>query len=299
MHLDSLKYFIYICEEKSISKAAKRVHISQSALSQMIHKLEEDFGYELLNRSNKGVSLTPRGEIVYKYSNNIIKHFDLLMEDLKSFDANHNKIIISGTWSLAAYSLPCMIYRIKKKFPEHYYKLVAKSVDEIVLDVKDGLTDFGFVDYVDDNDPDVIYHKMGQEKVVLVAKEDYKVPDQLRVKDLVNIELIMCTMNKKTCEHLEDALRPMNMTLNNLNVIFNADSLTSVKSSVLNGYGMAFVPYESIKHELYEKSVKLIEVEDLDLDYDIYMLSQPVKLLSKSAKMSRDYLIEVGRKSFC
>ncbi len=87
--------------------------------------------------------------------------------------------------------------------------------------------------------------------------------------------------------------------MHHLNIIFNSDSLTAVKSSVLNGYGMAFVPYESVKHELYEKSIKLIEVKDLSLDYDIYMLSKKPKDLSQSARLSREYLIEIGRKSFC
>jgi len=145
LHLDALKYFLSVVEEKSISKAAAKTHISQSALSQMIHKLEEDLGFELLNRSNRGVTLTPSGEIVLKYSNNIIKSFEKMTDELKSFDANKNKLIVSGTWSLAAYSLPCMLYKIKKRFPKYIYELEAKTVDEIIHDISEDLSDFGFV----------------------------------------------------------------------------------------------------------------------------------------------------------
>lgn len=298
MHLDALRYFHTVVEERSISKAAAKTHISQSALSQMIHKLEEDLGVALLNRSNRGVTLTEPGEIVLKYSNNIIKSFDKMMDDLKSFDANKNKITVSGTWSLSAYSLPCMLYKIKKKMPEYSFELEAKNVKEIVHDIREDLSDLGFVDMVIEEE-DLAYHKMGQEKVVLIAKSDYKIPDRITLEDLLKVELIMCTMNKKTCEHLDDALKTLDKHLENLNIIFNADTLTAVKSSVLNGFGMAFVPYESIKHELYEKSIKLVEIDDVDLDYDIYMVSKKPKDLSKSVRESREYLIEVGRKSFC
>lgn len=116
MHLDALKYFHIVVEEKSISKAANKTHISQSALSQMIHKLEEDLGVALLHRSNKGVTLTEPGEIVLKYSNNILKNLEKMLEDIKDYDSNRNKITISGTWSLSAYSLPCMLYKIKKNY---------------------------------------------------------------------------------------------------------------------------------------------------------------------------------------
>ena len=298
MHLDALKYFLTVVEEKSISKAAAKTHISQSALSQMIHKLEEDLGFELLNRSNRGVTLTPSGEIVLKYSNNIIKSFDKMTDELKSNDANKNKITVSGTWSLSAYSLPCMLYKIKKKFHDYIYELEAKTVDEIIHDIKEDLSDFGFVDSIEE-ESGLVYYKMGQEKVVLIAKVDYKIAESITLDELIKVELIMCTMNKKTCEHLDDALKTLDEHIESLNVIFKADTLTAVKSSVLNGFGMAFVPYESIKHELYEKSIKLIEVKDVVLDYDIYMVSKKPKYLSTPVKESRDYLIDIGRKSFC
>lgn len=298
MHLDALKYFLYIVEEKSISKAAKKAHISQSALSQMIHKLEEDLNQSLLVRSNRGVSLTSQGEIVLRYANHIIKNFDRMVSELEDYDSNDRKITISGTSSLAAYSLPCMIYKIKKHFPAFRYDLVAKDVSGILMDIKDDMSDFGFVDELIEDD-ELIYHRMGREEMVLIAKHDYKVAEEITLNDLLTMELIMCTLNHKTCEKLEIALKPHNKKLDSLNVIFNADSLSAVKSSVMNGYGMAFVPYESIKHELYEKSIKLVDVKDVDLDYDIYMVSRKPKELSQSARESRDFLIEIGRKSFC
>lgn len=299
MHLDALKYFVTVVEEKSISKAATNLHLSQSALSQMIHKLEEDFGHELLNRSNRGVTITPMGEIVLKHSHNILKNFDKMIEEIKLSSENQNKVTIAGTWSLAAYSLPCMLYRIKKEFPKLRFVLEARTVKEILGDIKNDIAEFGFVDYIDESEKDLVFHRIGLEKVVLIAKYNYKIKNKISLMDLLNVELIMCTMNDKTCDHLKVALEPLGKNLENLNVIFNSDTLTSVKSSVMNGYGMAFVPYEAIKHELYEKSVKLIDVDDINLDYDIYLVSKKPKLLSPIAKMTRDYLIEDGSKSFC
>ncbi len=299
MHIESLRCFLYIVEEKSISKAAVRAHISQSAASQMLHKLEEELGYELLTRSNKGVSLTPRGEIALKYIQKIYKNYDNMLLELKEYDANNHKIRISGTPSLSSYSLPCMIYRIKKKFPDFQYQLAAKPVEMIIAEIKEGLMDFGFIDEVWPENPELIYNNLGHEKVVLVAKSDYRVKDAISLKELIKVELIMCSSNQKICDRLDAALKPLGKKRENLNVIFSADSMTAVKSSVLKGYGMAFVPYESVKRELYEKSVKLIAVEHLDLYYDICMVSKIPMELSQSAQLSRDYLLAMGQKSFC
>jgi len=55
MNISTLQFYKEIVESMSISKVAQNGHISQSALSQNIQKLESELGYQLLNRSNKGV----------------------------------------------------------------------------------------------------------------------------------------------------------------------------------------------------------------------------------------------------
>lgn len=300
MNLDALEYFVAVVEEKSISKAAGRLHLTQSALSQTIRKLEEDFGHKLLSRSNKGVSLTAAGDIVLKYAGNVVKNMEKMRQELASYDANDKRISIVGTGSLAAYSLPCVIYKVKKKFPEFAYDLEVKKPEDVVFDIRNDMADIGFLEEVAKEDLEGLHLvRMGREKVVLIAKAGYPVADRMALKDLFKMELILCTMNKHSCQQLETILNQRNKNTGDLNIIFQADDLTSVKSSVMNGYGMAFVPYESVKRELYEKKVKVVEVEDVDLDYDIYMVSKKPKDLSPSAAKSLDYLIEIGRKSFC
>lgn len=299
VHLDAMRYFLMVVEERSISKGAARAHISQSALSQTIQKLEEDLGHQLMLRSNRGISLTGAGEIVRRYAETLTRGYDRMLEELSLSTETQHFVSISGTYSLAAYSLPCMLYKIKKMFPKNQYSLDAKNAEDIVRDVREGLTDLGFVDIVVEDPDSLVYSLMGKERVVLIAKEDYPVSDVISVHDLFNIEMIMCTMNRKTTEHLDEVLHAVDRRLENLNVLFYADSLSAVKSSVLNGFGMAFVPYESIKHELYEKLIKLVTVEGINLDYDIYMVSRKPKEMALPVRVSRDYLLEVGVKSFC
>lgn len=66
MHIEYFDYFYQVAKLRSISKVAKQIHISQSALSQQIQKLEDSLGFTLLERSNKGVVLTDMGEVVLK-----------------------------------------------------------------------------------------------------------------------------------------------------------------------------------------------------------------------------------------
>ncbi|PKM51912.1 MAG: LysR family transcriptional regulator [Firmicutes bacterium HGW-Firmicutes-7] len=299
MHIDSLKYFIDVVQEKSISKVAQKMHISQSALSQHIQKLEEDFGHKLLIRSNKGVEVTEIGEIVLKYSNNILRNYEKMFIEIKAYGEDNNRICINGTSALVAYSLPCVIYKIKKKFPNYIFEMSASTVEQLIVDIQNDICDFGFIDAKPDDIYNLYSYKMGKERVVLIAPPKYKISDVIKLEDLLGVDLINCTMNSQTATLLERELEKINKSSKDLKIIFNVDSISAVKSSVTNGHGVAFVPYEAIKHELYEKAIKIVDIENVNFDYDIYLISKRMVDLAKAAKESLEYLIEIGRKSFC
>ncbi len=75
---DQMRYIVVVAEEKSISKAAELLYISQSALSVSIQKIEEDLGNEIFIRSNRGVELTPFGEEFLAYIEPLVTQFELV-----------------------------------------------------------------------------------------------------------------------------------------------------------------------------------------------------------------------------
>jgi len=299
MNLQVMKYFLLVAQERSISKGATKAHVSQSALSQMIQKFEEDVGLPLLERSNRGVSLTEAGEIVQKYASSIIQKYDQMLENLQSIHHGQHKIHINGTHSMAAYSLPCLLYKLKKAFPQFDYALEARDTEAILRDVREGLVDFGFVDINDRDNEDLKFYPMGRERVVLIAQDSYPVPETITIDDLIRYEMVQCTSNKHACDRLEEELVRVGKDIHSLNVIFNADSLSAVKSSVVKGFGMAFVPYESVKRELYEKSIKIVAVDNLDMDYDIFLVTRPSKNIVQPYQQILKFVLQAGVSIFC
>ena len=68
MDTDSFKYVIAIAEEKSISAAARKLYITQPALTKHINKLEKRLGTELFERNSSPVTITAAGEIFLEYA---------------------------------------------------------------------------------------------------------------------------------------------------------------------------------------------------------------------------------------
>src|SRR6188508_2076465 len=71
-----LRYFIAVAERGSVSQAAVDLHISQSALSETLRKLETELGVDLLERSSRGVALTSAGDALLAGARDAIERFD-------------------------------------------------------------------------------------------------------------------------------------------------------------------------------------------------------------------------------
>jgi len=67
-----LRVFCTVAETRSFSKASEIIHLTQPAVSLQIQALEEQFETKLFDRSSNTVSLTPAGEILYKYAKQIL-----------------------------------------------------------------------------------------------------------------------------------------------------------------------------------------------------------------------------------
>ena len=67
LNMNSLKIFLEVANSNSFLEASNKLYVSQPAISKSMSKLEENLNVTLFYRANKGISLTPSGEILYNY----------------------------------------------------------------------------------------------------------------------------------------------------------------------------------------------------------------------------------------
>lgn len=138
--------FMKIVETGSFTKAAEELGYTQSAISQMIHSLEEELKTTLILRSRKGITLTPDGKEILPYIKNIYYSHRELMEKRKEMQGLQGGLIRIGTFSSVSCNwLPQLMKDFKEKYPSVHFELKQGEYTSIAGWIKEGSVDFGFV----------------------------------------------------------------------------------------------------------------------------------------------------------
>jgi DNA-binding transcriptional LysR family regulator len=131
-----LRYFTVLCEELHFGRAASRLHISQSPLSQTIAQLERKLGTRLLDRSSRHVRLTPAGGVLLEHARRLLGELDDAIGATRRAGAGETGLLrlAVGPVSRAAV-LPALLHELEERLPN----LVAEISDEVGDPMIDGL----------------------------------------------------------------------------------------------------------------------------------------------------------------
>lgn len=147
LNVNQLESFVTVAECGSINKAAQKLYISQPHLSNIIKDLEKAIGFELFNRTNRGVNLNSAGEYFLKHSKSILNE----IEALKKFTPANIKIsdklrvsMTKFTHIMESFNEVCSRTENIDKFT---YLLNEGTTRDVIIDVANGYTDVGIIHY--------------------------------------------------------------------------------------------------------------------------------------------------------
>lgn len=146
MRMEQLYYFVVTSEEPSMNIAADKLFITQQSLNNAITAMEKELGYKLLNRSNRGISLTDKGILVKKAASDVLNIWSQLQTDLSvgqidSSESTTLKFCVSPR--NADLIMPKFINSFRTEHPnieficaeEHYLDILNGNIDTSAYDI--------------------------------------------------------------------------------------------------------------------------------------------------------------------
>lgn len=243
INFELYKVFYYVAYKKSFSAAAKKLFISQSAVSQAIRQLEEKLDCSLFFRNTKRVKLTHEGQALYTYVEqafNFIKSGEKRLVDMNSLVSGEIKIGASDT--ICKYYLMPYFKIFNKKYPGIKIKVTNRTSSKCIELLKNGSVDFSVVNIPLTSESSQLQFRNTravQDVFIAGSSYDYLKNKELHLKDLEQLPLLVLEKNTITREYFDSML-------NNYDVEINPDvelgSIDVLVDMARIGLGIAFVP---------------------------------------------------------
>ncbi|WP_416973728.1 LysR family transcriptional regulator [Streptomyces sp. 4F14] len=145
MELRHLRYFVAVAEEGSVNRAALRLHVSQPSLSRQIAQLERELGQRLLERTSRGVRLTPAGQMLLPHAHQLLTLADATRETVAGAATARQPVTLGvppgtdGTWLVA------LVDTVRARLPHVALEYVEATSSEQLRLLGARLLDLGLV----------------------------------------------------------------------------------------------------------------------------------------------------------
>lgn len=277
-----IKAFLYVAQEGSFTRAAKKLHISQPALTIQIQQLEDEFGLKLLNRDRRTVSLTQAGSSLLPKLRQILDIFESATEEAQDLiGIRQGSLAIAVLPSVAAANLPKILGPYKQKHPNIEIKLADAPADKIIHLVKNGDVELGIGPWAS-RDRAIQFKSLFTDVMHVFFPNEHPLNSmgRLSLKQLIKYPHILTTQLTSVRKIVQQVLEDQDITIE---VACEAAYLSTAISMIKAGLGISILPL-TVLHAASCDGIAHRPIIEKGLSRDIGFITLRNRTFSPAAK---------------
>ncbi len=271
------------------------MNISQPAISQHIHALEDYYGAKLFERSSKKVELTQAGYTLYQYAKEIMELHRLAKRAVSDLvDLVTGRLTIGASFTIGEYVLPRLLAAFSRKYPDVKFSVTIGNTEFVRERTRESGIDLGLVEGLVD-DAQLINEQFLVDELILVVSKHHplarvssigkqEIADQLR-----NDTFIMREEGSGTRSTVDKVLQ--NLGIEPAHVI-TLGSTQAIKEAVEVNLGVTMLSKWTLNKELKLGSLKPVRIKDYDVTRGFYLIQHRDKFQSKACAEFTRFLRE-------
>lgn len=256
INFELYKIFYVVVNNKSISKGAEQLLISQPAVTQAIKNLEGQLGTTLFIRTKKGIVLTEEGKELYSYIKEGMNYFingtNKLIE-LKKIETGTLKI--GASTSITENYLMPYINKFHKLYPKVEIKIINNLTDTLLQDLRNGNLDIVIGSEAIKENHDLKFTPLQDIEYIFISNENLN----LSLEEILNHKLIIQTAPSITRTIFDNFIKENNLTYNKYMEVV---SHRLVVEFVKNGMGIGLATKQFILNDLKDKRLYEIKMKE-------------------------------------
>ncbi len=260
--------FLCVCKHLNFTKAARELNISQPAVSQHIHHLENEYKTKLFSQDGKKLYLTDSGKLLYKKMNQIKNDDESLKEKLSQNSHGLKDISFGVTMTIGEYIIADPISDYINKHPDINLKITFGNTSELLKKLSEGVIDFALVEgYFPKDDYETLLFSKEEFVPVCSAKHAFKKKPKM-IKDLFSERILIREPGSGTRNILERALALNNYSTNDFRHFIQVENMHAIISLIEKDCGITFLYKAAVSSGLQSGSLKIIPLDDFRVEHD-------------------------------
>jgi DNA-binding transcriptional LysR family regulator len=283
VNLDYLKTYLEVIRLGSFSEVARKLSISQPAVSFQIQKLEQDLGVRLIDRGQKAVTMTEAGKRLLRFAESVEKERDQLWHELDRLrEEVTGNLVVAASTIPGEFLLPSILGEFKALHPAIRAQVVVSDSLTVISGVRDGAYEVGFCGIAPEGQGLEAF-KIAEDEIVLIVFPEHPFTERREVSpaELEGEPLIFREETSGTQQSLQTLLSRSGLDLGKWVPNLLLGTTQAVVSAVEARAGIAFVSNLAIKKSLALDLLRIVKVEGLTLKRDFFCIYRKERIVSR------------------
>ncbi len=273
--LQQMEAVICLVEEGSFSRAAKRMLLTQPALTKNIKNAEDCLGSKVVQRSSLGVSMTPEGKILFDYARRVVKLRDEARERILALSKDTGgNIYMSASTIPATYILPRALSNFNKANADIHVNIKTADSEEAMNMVLDNEVEMGVIGKHPLNKK-LKADALWKDCLALVVSRNHAwcKKKSVTLTELLNELLVIREKGSATRELFESCLKKSkSISLAQFNICGELGSSEAIKEAVIAGWGVSVISIHAVSRELSQGLLCEIPIQGLTMERNFYLI---------------------------
>jgi len=273
--------FLAVYKNKSYTKAAEELNITQPAVTQHIQFLERYYGCKFFKYSNRELRFTSEGKLFYKYILNAKGNEQIIMKKLEEVQKEKKTLSFAATLTIGEFTLAPIVGDFIRKLSNYDITMYVDNT-EVVLDMlQKGEILFALIEGLF-NKAEYETRLFKVARFILVASPKHELASKkiVYLDDLKDETIIIREKGSGSREVLERGLFDGNYTLNSFKKIIEIGNVNITKEMIKNDIGIGFMYEDAVRKEIKEGELREIKIKDFVLQREfnfVYLKNELIK----------------------
>ncbi|WP_217474600.1 LysR family transcriptional regulator [Stutzerimonas stutzeri] len=285
----TLRLFVAVADERSLTRAAEREHLALAAVSKRISDLEGQLDVSLLYRQPKGVELTPAGHALLHHARNLLDGLQQMDADLSEFSQGvKGHVRIHANTSAVIEFLPEHLSDFARLHPEVKIDLEERVSSDTLRALREGLTDIGiFAGHMPADDLQVFGYR--EDSLVLVTPREHPLASRQRLalRDAAGFDFIGLQQDASLHALLQQAALQVGTPLR---LRIQVRSFEAICRMIHTGMGIGVLPEKVVRNYLPALDVAVVPLTDAWARRELKIGVRNLESLSVTARQMLEHL---------